>query len=164
MDKKISGMTIYYWFVCKRKLWYFINEIRMEKGNEDVLMGKIIDEYSYNREKKHINIDNTINIDYIESKNIIHEVKKSRSIEEASIWQVKYYIYYLQKRGVSGLRGKIDYPLLHKSIDVVLTDDDIQSIDKIIVQINSLTLLKHPPEFVKKDICKKCAYRDLCFI
>ena len=26
---------IYYYFVCKRKLWYFCHEIRMEAENED---------------------------------------------------------------------------------------------------------------------------------
>ena len=25
----------------------------------------------------------------------LHEVKKSKSVEEAGIWQMKYYLYYL---------------------------------------------------------------------
>ena len=37
----------------------------MESDNENVLLGKILDEGSYAREDKHINIDNVINIDFI---------------------------------------------------------------------------------------------------
>lgn len=41
---KISGMMIYYYFVCKRKLWYYINQLNMEQNSELVAIGKILDE------------------------------------------------------------------------------------------------------------------------
>lgn len=28
----ITGIMIYYYFICERKLWYFINEINMEQN------------------------------------------------------------------------------------------------------------------------------------
>ena len=65
MEEKVTGVMIYYYFVCKRKLWYFCHEIRMEAENEDVLLGKLLDESSYGKNEKHINIDNVINIDFI---------------------------------------------------------------------------------------------------
>ena len=86
---RITGLMVYYYFVCKRKLWYFRNEINMEQNSEAVEIGKILDETSYSRDNKHINIDQTINIDFIRETNVLHEVKKSRKIEEASVWQVK---------------------------------------------------------------------------
>lgn len=135
MDKEITGVMIYYYEVCKRKLWYFYNEIQMEQGNENVLIGKTIDEETYKRDKKHINIDNIINIDFIRSKGVLHEVKKSKKIEGASILQVKYYLYFLQKRGVYNIKGKIDYPLLKQSIDVELSDEDINDINEILINI-----------------------------
>lgn len=49
--KNITGLMIYYYFVCKRKLWYFVNEISMEQNSELVSIGKILDETSYKREK-----------------------------------------------------------------------------------------------------------------
>ena len=67
---------IYYYFICERKLWYFINEISMEQNNELVSIGKILDETTYTREKKNIMIDNTINVDFIKNGAILHEVKK----------------------------------------------------------------------------------------
>ncbi len=164
MKKEITGVMIYYYKFCKRKLWYFYNEIQMEQGNENVLIGKAIDEETYKRDKKHINIDNIINIDFIRSKGILHEVKKSKKIEEASILQVKYYLYFLKKRGVNNIKGKIDYPLLKQSIDVELLDDDIKDIEKILDDIKIIVKANNPPSLDKKKICKSCAYYDLCFI
>ena len=92
----ITGVMIYYYFICQRKLWYFANEINMEQNSELVSIGKTIDETSYKREKKSILIDNTINIDFIKDGAVLHEVKKTKAIEEAGIWQLKYYMYYLK--------------------------------------------------------------------
>ena len=114
MENRVTGVMIYYYFVCKRKLWYFINEINMESDNENVMLGKLLDENSYRRDDKHINIDNVINIDFIKEHQELHEIKKSKAIEEAGIWQVKYYLYYLRQRGVKGLTAKIDYPMIKK--------------------------------------------------
>ena len=164
MEREITGVMIYYYEVCKRKLWYFYNEIQMEQGNENVLIGRAIDEETYKRDKKHINIDNIINIDFIRSKGVLHEVKKSNKIEEASILQVKYYLYFLQKRGVYNIRGKIDYPLLKQSIDVELSDEDIKEIDEILINIKNTVKASNPPSLDKKRICQACAYYDLCFI
>lgn len=50
-EKSVSGMQIYYYFVCRKKLWYFSNEINMESDNENVQLGKILDETSYKNRK-----------------------------------------------------------------------------------------------------------------
>lgn len=164
MKKEITGVMIYYYEVCKRKLWYFQNEIQMEQGNENVAIGKSIDEETYKRDKKHINIDNIINIDFIRSKGVLHEVKKSKKIEEASILQVKYYLYFLKKRGVENIKGKIDYPLLKQSVEIELTDEDIIMIEEVLDDIQKIVQLRNVPKLEKKRICKACAYYDLCFI
>ena len=132
MENRITGVMVYYYFVCKRKLWYFSNEIHMEEDNENVQLGKLLDEESYKRDEKHINIDNIINIDFIKDHNELHEIKKSRAIEEAGIWQIKYYLYYLEKRGVSNLKAKIDYPLIKKTLVVELSDSDKTELDSIL--------------------------------
>lgn len=164
MEERITGVMVYYYFVCKRKLWYFTHEINMEAENENVMLGKLLDESSYQRDEKHINIDNVINIDFIKEHNELHEVKKSRAIEEAGIWQVKYYLYYLKQRGVGPLKAKIDYPLLKKNLMVELTEEDEEQVEKIISDINAIRDQTHPPELCTGKICAKCAYHDLCFI
>lgn len=164
MQKRITGVMIYYYFICKRKLWYFCHEINMENDNENVMLGKLLDETTYRRDEKHINIDNTINIDFIKEHKELHEVKKSRAIEEAGIWQVKYYLYYLRKRGVTNLKAQIDYPLLKKNLIIELSNEDICKLENVIFNISEINNQDMPPNFCQKRICKKCAYHDLCFI
>ena len=156
-DKRITGVMIYYYFVCKRKLWYFCHEINMESENENVQLGKLWDE-------KHINIDNVINIDFIREHQELHEIKKSKAIEEAGIWQVKYYLYYLEERGVKNIKGKIDYPLMKKTLLVELSEQDREKLKSIMDEIESMKKEEFPPKFTEQKICKKCAYHDLCFI
>lgn len=164
MDERITGVMVYYYFVCKRKLWYFCHEINMESENEDVLLGKILDDGSYKKENKHINIDNTINIDFVKERKELHEIKKSKAIEEAGTWQVKYYLYYLKQRGVDNLKAKIDYPILKKTLAVELSENDSVMLDGIIKEITEIKEEELPPAFVQTKICRKCAYHDLCFI
>ena len=164
MKENITGMMVYYYFVCKRKLWYFCHEITMETENEDVLLGKLLDESSYKKNDKHISIDQIINIDFMKEFGELHEVKKSKSVEEAGIWQVKYYLYYLKKRGVNIKRGQIDYPLLKKTVIVELSCEDERILEKNIEKIGDIITSSIPPRVGMKNICKKCAYYDLCNI
>ena len=43
-EARITGVMVYYYFVCKRKLWYFTHEIQMEQENEAVKLGKVMEE------------------------------------------------------------------------------------------------------------------------
>lgn len=164
MKKQISGTMFYYYFVCKRKLWFFSNGIQLEEDNEDVILGKLIDENSYSKELKHILIDNTVNIDFIKDWKILHEVKKQKSIEEAGIWQLKYYLYFLKIRGINIEKGILDYPKLKKREEVFLSKDDEKKIKEILSEIEKITVMEKPPELEKLKICKKCAYFEYCYI
>lgn len=164
MDKDITGLMVYYYEVCKRKLWYFTNDIQLEENNSNVILGKLLEENSYTRDEKKINIDGVINIDFIRSKKILHEIKKSNSIEPASILQVQYYLYYLEKKGLVGLKGVLDYPLLKQTVEVNLSDSDRENLENIVIGIKEILGKESPPILEKKNICKKCAYFDLCFV
>ena len=164
MGDKVTGVMVYYYFVCKRKLWFFCHQINMESENEDVILGKILDDNSYQKDDKHINIDDVINIDFIREEKELHEVKKSRVLEEAGVWQLKYYLYYLQKRGVVDLKGKIDYPLLKKTMKIELYDKDIKEIERIIEEISVIKRAELPPALLESKVCRKCAYFELCFV
>ena len=164
MDKDITGLMVYYYEVCKRKLWYFVNEIQLEENNSNVILGKLLEENTYTKDEKKINIDGVINIDFIRSKKVLHEIKKSNSIEPASLLQVQYYLYYLEKKGLIGLKGILDYPLLKQTVEVNLTDKDRENLDNIIIGIKEILRKESPPALEKNGICKKCAYFDLCFV
>ena len=160
----ITGIMIYYYFICKKKLWYFINQINMEQNSELVAIGKILDEDSYKKEKKEILIDNTINIDFIKNGAVLHEVKKTKSIEEAGIWQIKYYMYYLEKKQVENIKAKIDYPLLKETKEIILSDIDRKVLDDVIQDIEKLINEESIPKKINSKICKKCSYYDLCYV
>ena len=65
-----------------------------------------------------------------DSKNkVIHEIKKSNKVDKAHEWQLKYYMYVFEQHGIEGVKGILEYPLLRKTKEVILTDvdrDDIQ--------------------------------------
>lgn len=162
--KNISGIEFYYYFVCKRKLWFYSYKILMEEENEDVQIGKIIEENYYKNNTKNIMINDEINIDLIKNKKILHEIKKSQTFEEATIWQLKYYIYYLREYNINISEGIIDYPKLRKRIKVEFTKEDKTKIEEIIKNIIQIKETDKIPEVVNKKYCKKCAYYELCYI
>lgn len=160
----ITGTMFYYYFVCWRKLWSFYHNIALEDENENVLLGKLIDDSAYGREHKHIMVDETVNVDFIKDWKVLHEIKKSKSIEEASIWQVKYYLYFLNQRGIQIQKGILDYPKIKKREEVVLLEGDNEKIEEILSDIERIVLQDKMPPLLNSKICKSCAYFEYCFI
>jgi len=161
---QITGTMFNYYFVCHRKLWCFYNNITLEHESEMVMLGKLIDENTYGREHKHIMIDQTVNVDFIKDWQVLHEVKKSKSIEEASIWQVKYYLYFLNQRGIKIEKGILDYPKIKKREEVSLQEGDSEKIEEILTNIENILLQEKMPPPIKSKICKSCAYYEYCYI
>lgn len=164
MSKRVTGVMINYYFICHRKLWLFVNNIQLEGESEDVGIGKLIDETSYSRDKKSIMIDELINLDFIRSWKVIHEVKKSKKLDEAAKWQVRYYLYILRGKGVDVEKGIIDYPLIKRREEVVLDLENEKELVAILEDIESIINRKQAPETIKKPFCKKCAYYEFCYI
>ena len=103
----MTGTQIAYYFLCHRKLWLFMRNIDMEQTSDTVAMGKFISESTYEREKHEVQIsdeDDQVVLDFYDDKTkTIHEVKKSDKMEDTHIWQVKFYIYVLEKKGMTGV-------------------------------------------------------------
>lgn len=160
---KITGTMMNYYFICERKLWLFTHDLKFEKQNENVLLGKLIDQGTYQSKRKQIMLDETINIDFIEDCKVIHEVKKSRAMEKSSEWQVKYYIYYLRNKGINIEKGILDYPKLRQIKEVYLTKDDEQHLEEIIIEIQRIKQTNDIPDVIDSKICSKCAYFEYCY-
>jgi len=136
----------------------------MEQNSELVEIGKILDEETYKRENKSVLIDDTINIDFVKNGAVLHEVKKTKSIEEAGIWQLKYYMYYLDKKGIKNITAKIDFPLLRETKEILLEEKDINVLDNVINDIQNIMTLDKPPKAIDSKICNNCSYFDLCYV
>ncbi|MEK7251122.1 MAG: CRISPR-associated protein Cas4, partial [Bacteroidota bacterium] len=136
----------------------------MEHTSYVVYTGKVIDESSYAREEKGVDIDGVINIDWIDTQTgVIHEVKKSDSVEKAHEMQVLYYIWYLKQKGVEGITGEIDYPLLKQKTTVVLTPENARELEKALEDIQKIVSQTVPPPRINKTFCKTCSYYELCW-
>src|SRR5699024_7533375 len=94
---------------------------------------------------------------------ILHEVKKSRAMEISAEWQVKYYLYYLEQKGISIEYGVLDYPKLRQRKEIHLTDVDREELQKILQEIENICQQERSPAAVRKNICNKCAYFEYCF-
>ncbi|MCM8803192.1 MAG: CRISPR-associated protein Cas4 [Candidatus Omnitrophica bacterium] len=166
-ESKITGTQVAYYIVCKRKLWLFSHHIEMESFSDSVLIGKLISEESFKREKfKEISIGDTLKIDFLKVDNeiIVHEVKKSKKLEESHIWQVKYYIYRLKNLGLNCFRGVIHYPKIFKKLNVEYEETDTIKIEQALLKIKEIINQEKPPEVINKPYCRKCAYFELCYI
>ena len=159
---KITGVQFSYYFICDTKLWLFSHKINLEAEHENVKIGKHIHEDRYKREKRNIQLEN-INIDFIRKGERIevHEIKKTRKMEDAHRYQLLYYLYNLRLKGIDST-GIINYPLINKKLDVELTEKDTGKIIEIIRDINRIISGEMPGINFKK-ICKKCAYVEFCF-
>ncbi|MBN2426420.1 MAG: CRISPR-associated protein Cas4 [Calditrichaceae bacterium] len=160
-----TGTQVNYYFVCKRKLWLFSKHIQMEHTSDTVKLGKLTGEESYKRENKEVQLDDTIAIDFLEMRNNkIHEVKKSRAVEQAHIWQVKYYLYFLKQKGMNGITGEINYPLLRKTLPVTLTAEDENEIERILADIAFILSSEKMPDMINQKFCRKCSYYGFCWV
>ena len=91
-------------------------------------------------------------------------MKKTKKIEEAGIWQIKYYMYYLEEKGVKNIQAEIDYPLLRQTEQIILEQKDKKILKKVIEEIEELYRNDKIPKKIDSKICKRCAYYDLCYV
>jgi len=164
---EITGTQISYFFTCHRKLWLFCNGIQMEQNSELVEMGKLIHETSYSdRPDRFQEVEiGPVKIDFYDKRDkVIHEVKKSDKMEESHQWQVKYYIMIMERAGITGVTGLLEYPRLRHTEQVMLTDTDRESLDVIAARIKIIVISECCPPLVKKGICKNCSYYDFCYV
>lgn len=159
-----NGTLIWYYFMCKREVWLMARNIIPDQKDDNIDIGRFLHEQSYKREEKEISFGN-VKFDVIfknKDKLVIGETKKSSKYEEASKWQLLYYLLVLKEAGIYA-EGVLLYPEEKKRVEVILTEDKINELHNVIKEI-SIIVLKETPELPKKKgICKKCGYREYCF-
>lgn len=161
-DLRITGIKVNYLYVCERKLWLFDRGISMEANYDKVLLGKLLEEQSYPREKRRkILIENLINIDILDNERI-REVKYSDKLKEADRMQLLYYLYFLKQLGIVK-KGVINYPKMKRREEVVLTPEAEKEVESALMRIKEILLNPNPPKLVRKSYCAKCAYFQFCW-
>ena len=164
---RIRGTQINYYFICRTKLWLFSHNIQMEQESENVSMGKLLHKNTYGREKKDLTIDNLISVDFIRRGGVLelHEVKKSKKMEDAHHYQILYYIYYLKhEKHIDEIKGFIDYPKMRKRETVELDEAGEERLKEILNDIDVIIHGEAPQPDKKTGVCRKCAYYELCWV
>ena len=92
----------------------------------------------------------------------VHDIKRSKRIEEAHVYQMLYYLHWLKRRGVIA-SGMIDYPLLRRKQAVELTEEKEEEIEMVLDGIKQTLSAPAPPPVERKSYCKKCSYYELCW-
>jgi CRISPR-associated exonuclease Cas4 len=158
-----TGTEVGYYFVCKKKLWWFAHGVEMERESDRVRMGRLVHEESYARRKKELNVDDRIVLDWRED-GCVHEVKLTDSMERAHEMQLLYYLYYLKHRkGVQGLRGQIDYPKLRETKTVELTEEREREVEAALAEMREIVRSRRAPEVEWMKVCAACSYAELCW-
>jgi CRISPR-associated exonuclease Cas4 len=134
----------------------------MEETSDLVLLGKLLHDRGYVRRRKEVQIGR-IKIDFVGAGYEIHEVKRSRKAEDAHLYQLLYYLYYLKRyAGVEG-KGVLHYPLLRRTVDVELTDENAGRLERVLEDMEMILSSNSPPLPVKIGYCRRCSYNELCW-
>lgn len=156
-----TGTEVNYFFVCRRKLWLFSHDLDFEADSDLVMLGKLLHETRFTRKSKEVNIGR-IKVDFLEDGGVVHEIKRSRHIEKAHVFQLLYYIYYLKKLGAT-VEGVLHYPLLKRTVEVKFTNEREKEVEGILKEMHKVVSKDNPPIVERKSYCKKCSYYDLCW-
>lgn len=146
----------------------------MEQTSDLVSDGKVIEEESYQqRSERYSQIEvfyefNDVSlsgkIDFFDAKNkVIHETKRSNKVEEAHIWQVKFYLWLMKLNEIEAEKGIIEYPKMRETETVYLSDSDREYLEKTVLEIQNLILYEQCPSVINAKICKSCSYYDFCY-
>lgn len=163
---KVNGTLMNYYFHCKRQCYLHGNRINMENNSENVMIGKALHEAKLSdNSNTEIEIEN-IKIDKITDE-YLTEMKKSDADEEASKWQLYYYLYVLKSKGIYR-KGKLQFIEKNKkdskTLVLELTPEVEEQLQRFIQEIENLIESETIPPVLHKKQCAKCAYYEYCYI
>jgi RecB family exonuclease len=101
----------------------------------------------------------------ISGSQIIAEVKSSGKHLQSAKMQLAFYLYYYFKKEKNTiLKGKLRIPLEKKTLFVDLTEDLEREVEKRIAMVENILSLSNPPKPVRIQYCKRCAYKEICWV
>ena len=89
-------------------------------------------------------IDDLIRLDFFDDE-AVHDIKKGRSMEEAHRAQLLYYLWYLKRKGVEGLKGVINYPKQKRSVELELTPEAEKQVEDGCIRYRRWCNMRRPP-------------------
>ncbi|AXF58011.1 CRISPR-associated protein Cas4 [Salicibibacter kimchii] len=160
----VTGTHIWYYFICKREVWLLIHNIAADQDDENIDLGRFINEHTYKRNKREILIGN-IKVDRVRKEGdqlIIGEVKKSSRYLESARYQLLFYLQTLRKMGINA-SGELLFPEEKKTETINLDNESDQRLNAAVEDIRKIARQPIPPAPKKINFCQKCAYREYCW-
>jgi len=152
--------------VCPYQAWLMQKGIMADQQNTFIEIGRILDENTYKRDKKHIDLAGfPAKIDILSKDGgdyLIVEVKKTSKSLNSAIWQLKYYLYILEEKGLN-FKAKLKIPEERKNYDVFLSKEDIETIENKLKEIEKIILSNLPPKRKRIKFCSACGHNEFCW-
>lgn len=161
---EFTGKELNYLHVCRRKLWLFRHGIRPELENDLVQLGMLLGEETFTRQEKEIPIGEAGVLDWADFKDgVIHETKRGRAPGGGDEAQVRYYLAWLNNRGIQAHEAVIHYPRRRETVVVPWDEATEQMVKQDLAECEEV--VKGPvPAAVRRPFCKNCAYEEICFV
>jgi CRISPR-associated exonuclease Cas4 len=135
----------------------------MEQESDAVKLGKLLHREVFRRDEKDTKIG-PVAFDIIKKGNQIEirEIKKSKKMEDAHVYQTLYYLYFLHKLGIEA-KAVLSFPKSKENVELELNSEDEERLEDILDEISKIVELSMPPKPEYRKRCRKCAYFELCF-
>ncbi len=164
-DFQVTGTLVWYYYICKREVWLMSRHIVPDQEDENILIGRFLQEFSYRRSKKEISLEN-VKFDLIKKGKagiVVGEVKKSSRYLKSAKMQLAYYLLKLRDNGILA-EGEILIPEERKKEKIELCEELAKEVYDTVIKIKKIIYKEKPPEPEKVGYCRNCAYRDFCWI
>lgn len=158
----ITGLMVQYYHVCKRELWFMAKGIDIDRETPNIQRGTHVDQTSYSGSRRSFMIGNRIQLDLLESGEVM-EVKVSSTLEKPARMQLLFYLWYLQEIHDIEKDGILAYPTERKREPVRLDESATAEIEATIRGILDVVSRDAPPELNTKPYCGSCLYQDFCW-
>jgi len=163
-DLHVTGTLVWYYYICPREVWLMARNLVPDQDNANVDLGRFIGENTYERDKKEISVGH-IKLDILRKEKgrlVVGEVKKSSKYEKSAAMQLAFYLQELKEAGVEA-EGELMFPKEKKKVEVRLTPELINEIEKAKSDILRIAYMEAPSPPKKVNFCRNCAYAEFCW-
>jgi len=160
---RITGLMVQYYHVCRRELWFMSRGIDIDRETVNIQRGTHVDETSYRDARESFMIGNRIQLDVLDSGDIM-EVKVSSALEKPARMQLLFYLWYLREVHDIEKDGVLAYPTERRRESVSLDEEATAAVEDTIAGILDVVGSDEPPPLEKKPYCDSCLYQDLCWM
>jgi len=160
---RVTGLMVQYYHVCKRELWFMSRGLDIDRETANIQRGSYVDEHSYDDRRKSYQINGRIQLDLLDSGDVM-EVKVSSTLEKPARMQLLYYLWYLDEVLDIQKDGVLAYPQERKRENVELDDVARENIEDTVRGVIRVVERDAPPELEEKPYCDACLYQDICWV